>query len=67
MLVKHEQITKELKKYFSGFQMTAIRNPLTQYSFQMTQKLDKVNNFSIFIILHNLCMSGWGGVDFESL
>lgn len=57
-----------LKKYFSGFQMTAQRNPLTQYSFQMTQKSDKVNDLTIFIILHNFCMSGLGvgGFEFES-
>lgn len=48
--------------------MTAQRTPLTQYSFQMTQKSDKVNDLTIFIILHNFCMSGLGGggFDFES-
>lgn len=47
--------------------MTAQRNPLTQYSFQMTQKSDKVNDLTIFIIhvLHNFCMSGFGGGGFE--
>lgn len=69
MQVMHGQSTKKyFKKYFSDFQLTAQRNPLTQYSFQMTQKSDKVNDLTIFIILHNFCMSGLGGrgFDFES-
>lgn len=45
--------------------MTAQRNPLTQYSFQMTQKSDRVNDLTIFIILQHFCMSGLGGGGFE--